>query len=199
MIRSNPRKQSGPEKAEINKIFEKDCNFVSTLERERRISEKYEKIIDENMVIDFEDEKFKRHIEGLTNDEDNQQTKNKLLDSNDANANINNNYPNLADNNLSHSRSIIVDVDILEKVYSYSAIQNDDDNKDIIQPDIKNNQNQSMFESFKKKEKPRRPPIPALNNLYKTADKNFLNKIQKILKNKDTKRLNYASSEEGSN
>jgi hypothetical protein len=199
MISNNPSKHIGIDKSETNKICEKEYNFVSTLERERRITEKYENIIDDNMVMEFEDEKFNKQMVGDTKDQNNLQTKNQLPDCNNVEANINNNYPIYADNNLSDSRSINVDVEILEKVYSNSAIENNDDNNDIIVPDTKNNQNQSMFESLKKKEKPRRPPIPALNNLYKTADKNFLNKIQKILKNKDTKRLSYASSEEGSN
>jgi hypothetical protein len=56
--------------------------------------------------------------------------------------------------------------------------------------------NNSMMENLKKSHL-KRPPLPGgLGNLYKTADKNFLNKIQKILKNKDTKKLNYATSED---
>lgn len=56
--------------------------------------------------------------------------------------------------------------------------------------------NQSMFETLGKSKTLRKPPIPALNNLYQKADKKFLNRIQNILKNKETKKLNYASSEE---
>jgi hypothetical protein len=58
-----------------------------------------------------------------------------------------------------------------------------------------NKVNNSMMENLKKSHS-KKPPHPGFSNLYKNTDKNFLNKIQRILKNKDTKKLNYASSEE---
>jgi hypothetical protein len=54
--------------------------------------------------------------------------------------------------------------------------------------------NNSMMENLKKAHY-KKPPLPGFNS-YKNMDKSVLNKIQKILKNKDTKKLNYASSEE---
>jgi hypothetical protein len=57
-----------------------------------------------------------------------------------------------------------------------------------INPD-KNSKSSSM--------RVKKPPIPAsMNKLYKNADKNMLNKIQRILKNKESNKLNYISSEE---
>jgi hypothetical protein len=56
--------------------------------------------------------------------------------------------------------------------------------------------NQSMFETLKRPLNFKKPPSPALNKLYKNADKNFLNRIQNILKKKDGKKLSYATSEE---
>jgi hypothetical protein len=56
--------------------------------------------------------------------------------------------------------------------------------------------NQSMFETMKRPLNFKKPPSPALNKLYKNADKNFLNRIQNILKKKDNKKLSYATSED---
>jgi hypothetical protein len=56
--------------------------------------------------------------------------------------------------------------------------------------------NQSMFETVKRPLNFKKPPSPALNKLYKNADKNFLNRIQNILKKKEDKKLSYATSEE---
>jgi hypothetical protein len=61
-----------------------------------------------------------------------------------------------------------------------------------------NRVNNSMMENLKRTHF-KKPPLPGgIGNLYKNADKDFLNKIQRVLKNKDTKKLNYASSEESS-
>jgi hypothetical protein len=58
--------------------------------------------------------------------------------------------------------------------------------------------NNSMMESLKKNHK-KPPHPPGLRNLLQNADKSTLNRIQNVLKNKTTKKLNYGSSSDGSN
>jgi hypothetical protein len=62
--------------------------------------------------------------------------------------------------------------------------------------DLARDKNHSMVENYQKSAKNKKPPAHNLNKLYQKADKQLLNRIQNILKNKDTKKLNYASSEE---
>jgi hypothetical protein len=55
--------------------------------------------------------------------------------------------------------------------------------------------NNSMFE--KPKFNLRKPPVPNFDNLYKKADKNFLRKIQNVIKKSNSnKSFNYISSDE---
>lgn len=170
-------------------------NLTRTIDKERRITEKYEldiKVDNLNMVMDFEDEHLiEKNYENLKKFIEKEEEKLDDVPNGDISKEDNTNKINIIDNNHSNCSSIDMEVDNLEKAYSFSALPSN------IEPESseKKNQNQSMFESFKRKEKPKKPPIPAPYNLYKTADKNFLNKIQKILKNKESKKLTYASSE----
>ena len=55
--------------------------------------------------------------------------------------------------------------------------------------------NNSMFE--KPKLNLKKPPVPNFDNLYKKADKNFLKKIQNVIKKSNSnKSFNYISSDE---
>lgn len=91
----------------------------------------------------------------------------------------------------------IVDDYILDKPYSDFHNQlNEMKLIDEIERKDNERQNLSLIENLKSKNNMKKPPIPALNNLYKNADKNFLNRIQNILKNKPSKKLNYQSSDE---
>jgi hypothetical protein len=167
--------------------FDVNTRFANTIEKERRITENYESNSDLDMAIDFDDEQV-RHEEIINDKNDIKENVNDgeiINKDNEVKSN-----PDF-ENNISEIPSI--NLDVLDKANSFYGIPQNNLENNKIELDKKN---QSMFESFKKKEKPKRPPIPALNNLYKTADKNFLNKIQKILKNKDSKKLNYASSED---
>ena len=103
---------------------------------------------------------------------------------------------NKEENSLCKSIQMNFEDEIREKPYTefHSLIDNlevENDKKDDDPLDKKNN---SMFE--KPKLNLKKPPVPEFNNLYKKADKNFLKRIQNILKNNENKSFNYLSSEE---
>lgn len=82
-------------------------------------------------------------------------------------------------------------MDDVLSIEPYSDYHDNFNDEDIKERDRVNN---SMMENLKKHHK--KPPIPNIDRIYKNADKKLLNKIQNILKKKDTKKLQYASSEE---
>jgi hypothetical protein len=215
------------------------CDHYSTLDRERRISEKselnekfeksekndkYVKLekkssISQNNIDEFED--FKKEIQiplGNNIFSDFESIPKNHLSPNDKDIEIPSHLMNmdmdmidmaLNEMNLSRCEIEKEKVEPKEKLepkdptyFNYSVKSfNDSDildrqNLDLSQIEKKEEKNnQSMFETLGKTKTLRKPPIPALNNLYQKADKQFLNRIQNILKNKETKKLNYASSE----
>lgn len=85
--------------------------------------------------------------------------------------------------------------EIKEKNYEFhSLIEKLDKEHEKIENEMIEKVNHSMIE--KPKLNLKKPPIPEFNNLYKKADKNFLKKIQNILKKNESKSFNYLSSED---
>lgn len=85
--------------------------------------------------------------------------------------------------------------EIKEKNYDFhSLIEKLDKEHEKIDYEINEKVNHSVIE--KPKLNLKKPPVPEFNNLYKKADKNFLKKIQNILKKNESKSFNYLSSDE---
>lgn len=185
---------------------------VSTIERERRMTENKQEDINSNLLnmdMDMIDmELFEMDLDNLEQNirtpaemkglEEIDNCEDKIEDHNvEIGKENNDNSVVIAGNaNNMSMKSINTENDIIDKAYS------------DIQCDLNFNKkesgqkvNQSVIENLKvnnSKITSKKPPIPALNKLYQNADKNFLNRIQNILKKKDSKKLNYASSEESS-
>ncbi len=102
-----------------------------------------------------------------------------------------NNVENLANKSL----QMDFEEEITEKNYEFhSFIDKLDKEQEKTETEINEKVNHSMIE--KPKLNLKKPPVPEFNNLYKKADKNFLKKIQNILKKNDSKSFNYLSSED---
>jgi hypothetical protein len=101
----------------------------------------------------------------------------------------------LEDNLINKSLNMNFEEEIKEKNYDYhSFIEKYDKDNENLDNEINNKINFSLIE--KPKLNLKRPPVPEFNNLYKKADKNFLKKIQNILKKNESKSFNYLSSDE---
>jgi len=100
------------------------------------------------------------------------------------------------DENLANkSLQMNFEEEIKEKNYEFhSLIENLNKEHEKNETEINEKVNQSYIE--KPKLNLKKPPVPEFNNLYKKADKNFLKKIQNILKKNESKSFNYLSSEE---
>jgi hypothetical protein len=100
-------------------------------------------------------------------------------------------YDKIEDNKINDEaksiKSLVDDLSI--KPYSEFGVD-----LDYIKEKHNDRINNSMIDNLR----PKKPPHPAINKLYKNADKNFLNKIENIIKKTDVKKSKNVSFDDNS-